>query len=744
MQAILHIIHSKKRYRLAAFFVLILVAVSLLAGASLAVQASNTAPDIAPAGNNSVPALNTAPQQEVGCAEGYKVDDLHVGLPDWVIHARLASDPDATVYTKTTDGTGFFRFDDLPVGRYLFWEEIPEGWTWVTSPQFEADVNAPTPDQECTEIRFKNKQATATPTPEPPPATRIQGIVYNLTCDGLIPLPDITLRTYRSEDPNDLGVLAQTRTTITAGPEIGQFFFYLPPPAPSYYHTVVEPPVGLEPLSAFAPEGDVVAPDHIRINFPELRWYTDNIFILQDPDQICETPIPPTPTPTLTPTPTSTPSLLGCVEGRKVDDLHVGLPDWEIRARPAGFDSPVYTAFTDGTGYFRFDDLEPGTYTFWEIIQEGWIPVTSPEFDAYVAPGDECTRIRFKNRQATPTPTLTPTATTSPPRLYLPMILTPGGVCEEGTLNVIIYGKLYSHPLTPDGNVKSIPPLPWKFPTTFYISNYVGAVTWTQYQPYYHKQIGGYTFTFPGGHAGEEFSLFVNTECGALAVETEIDDPTPTPTPTPNAAPTATPAPPTATPVAQGWTTILAEDFDNGLDAWTTEGDPTWDATECRSQSSPASVWPAASGENAAEACTDTYRNNMQSWLIYGPFDLSDASAAEVTFDYWLKTERDYDFLQWLASTDGEHFYGYQISGDSDGWTSRTFDLSAIDGLGDLRGEDEVWFAFIFDSDTSNNDVGAFVDNVEIRKYVGGEMAPSGRNQNAIDANDVQAVTQTR
>ncbi len=174
------------------------------------------------------------------------------------------------------------------------------------------------------------------------------------------------------------------------------------------------------------------------------------------------------------------------------------------------------------------------------------------------------------------------------------------------------------------------------------------------------------------------------------------------------------------------------------------EGDPTWGDTECRSNSAPSSAWPAAGGIEAASACADTYPDDLESWLIYGPFDLSDATAAEVSFDYWLKSEKDYDYLKWLASTDFNDFYGFKQSGDSNGWTSRTFDLSDVYQLGDLRGESEVWFAFIFDSDDSVGDVGAFVDDVTIRKYVGGEPEQNALEQSASDAANIKPATQSR
>ncbi|NPA89888.1 MAG: hypothetical protein GXO55_00310 [Chloroflexi bacterium] len=127
------------------------------------------------------------------------------------------------------------------------------------------------------------------------------------------------------------------------------------------------------------------------------------------------TPTPtftPSPTATWTPTPTTGPST-GCVEGHKIDDLHVGLPGWVIHAQRADGTGPVYTRVTDGTGYFRFDNLPVGWYTFWEEMQPRWVPVTAPRFDAPVNAGSECTYIRFKNRQATPTPTPSPTPTGS-------------------------------------------------------------------------------------------------------------------------------------------------------------------------------------------------------------------------------------------------------------------------------------------------------------------------------------------
>ncbi len=129
-----------------------------------------------------------------------------------------------------------------------------------------------------------------------------------------------------------------------------------------------------------------------------------------------------------------------------------------------------------------------------------------------------------------------------PNGIWLPIIERPGGVCVEGRLQVTVFDTFYSFQLTPDGNVKTIRPLPWQSPTLFRLVNYSGPVIWTQYQPVYFKQVNGYEFTYPGGRSGETFRLWVETACGIIVVQTDIDDPTPTPTPRPAATATPTPA----------------------------------------------------------------------------------------------------------------------------------------------------------------------------------------------------------
>lgn len=172
------------------------------------------------------------------------------------------------------------------------------------------------------------------------------------------------------------------------------------------------------------------------------------------------------------------------------------------------------------------------------------------------------------------------------------------------------------------------------------------------------------------------------------------------------------------------WQTILADGFEGSFPGpWQRFGNPSWGRTNCRAGAGSYSVWPAAAGNGAVTPCVNVYPNNLNAWLVYGPFDLSGATAAEVTFRRWQKTEKDYDYFKWLASVDDQLYYGWQSSGNTDGWNSVTFDLSTVPTLGDLRGRSQVWIAFVMQSDGSNGDEGVFVDEVVVRKRIGAAAA---------------------
>ena len=129
------------------------------------------------------------------------------------------------------------------------------------------------------------------------------------------------------------------------------------------------------------------------------------------------------------------------------------------------------------------------------------------------------------------------------------------------------------------------------------------------------------------------------------------------------------------------------------------------------------------------------YSNNVNAWMVTGPFSLADATSAKVDFWFRSKSEFNYDYLDCFASTNGNNFYGTGFTGDFNTWQSYSFDLTSVYTLGNLCGSSQVWVAFVFRSDSSNGDMGAFVDDISISKYASqsADLTPgqhSGWNDN--------------
>jgi hypothetical protein len=169
---------------------------------------------------------------------------------------------------------------------------------------------------------------------------------------------------------------------------------------------------------------------------------------------------------------------------------------------------------------------------------------------------------------------------------------------------------------------------------------------------------------------------------------------------------------------------ILYEDFEGTFPgAWyvfdqnSNDGEYYGAKRNCQHYEGNYSGWAAGAGDTTL-SCGASYRNNMDSWVAYGPFSLADASDAELTFKLWLNSESGYDWLYVMASTDGTSFDGYRVSGSSGGWTDLDLDLSSY------AGQPNVWIALVFLSDdTVILPEGAHVDNIEVRKWVGTRSA---------------------
>ena len=208
--------------------------------------------------------------------------------------------------------------------------------------------------------------------------------------------------------------------------------------------------------------------------------------------------------------------------------------------------------------------------------------------------------------------------------------------------------------------------------------------------------------------------------------------------PTPTHTPTVTPSPT----MTSTWSTLLSEDFEGPFPdtVWdlidnSPEGDYLWGITDAKAHDGQKSAWPAVGGADGVDPKEGDYPNNLKTAMRYGPFDLSDAQQAELDFYYVLNahedpySEENSDLFRWGASVDGTDFSGYQDTGDTYGWVQETFDLT------DWIGESEVWIAFTFESNASVTDEGVFVDDVLLRKSVGG--AGSQGAQGAKDRDEM-------
>ena len=148
-----------------------------------------------------------------------------------------------------------------------------------------------------------------------------------------------------------------------------------------------------------------------------------------------------------------------------------------------------------------------------------------------------------------------------------------------------------------------------------------------------------------------------------------------------------------------------------------------WGLTNDKWYSGSKSAWCARGGPYGVDPYYYYYPDNVDSWMIYGPFSLANIQSAFFQFYHWSKTEPSHDYFKWMASTDGQYFYGFSFSGDSGGWKQLGLDLTNVPTLGNVCGQSYVWIAFRFQSDTDGVvDDGTYIDDIAL--YVSTAPAP--------------------
>jgi hypothetical protein len=191
-----------------------------------------------------------------------------------------------------------------------------------------------------------------------------------------------------------------------------------------------------------------------------------------------------------------------------------------------------------------------------------------------------------------------------------------------------------------------------------------------------------------------------------------------------------------------GWEVIEFQDFEGTFpgESWVVDSeqgytDAFWGASDCLPWAGDYSAFCAAEGPQAV-ACQEDYPNEMNAWMMYGPFDLSVADSAWFDWHFWLNLEGDEnqagcpDDMFVGISEDGFNFLGWSLySDDCENGVPQNQWLFYGADMTDYVGQDSVWIAFVFRSNSSGSKTeGAHVDDVTVWQYlpVGiGEETPS-------------------
>jgi hypothetical protein len=184
--------------------------------------------------------------------------------------------------------------------------------------------------------------------------------------------------------------------------------------------------------------------------------------------------------------------------------------------------------------------------------------------------------------------------------------------------------------------------------------------------------------------------------------------------------------------ITSGWQIILNENFSESWpwSGWTVVDLKTdnkiiyWATDEYRYHSSNKAAWPARGGRDGRDPTilSNDYFNNLDTRMVFGPFDLSNATAASISFWMWWQTETNNDMLKFEVSHDNSQFIEQgRWSGTSTGWQQINISLDQF------KGDNSVWVAWRFISNNSIVYDGPWVDDILVQKNVLGNISAHGK-----------------
>jgi hypothetical protein len=288
--------------------------------------------------------------EALACLEVIKLDNRgnmdfkeRIGLPGWEFTASSGG----TVLTEVTDGKGRAYFRDLIPGDWLVAEEDKVGWQLApgeTNPRpilLESPRSGP---GACESLTFINEQ--------------VDGSFIRVVKKDIYgnPLRGWIFRLIRKDGtwPSHIGETDSSGVVYFTGLALGEWIVHEEAPNPGF-----------------------VDPTWWRAIDPITKTV-----VLEKPEEGKEVNFVNEP--------------LGCVDGYKINHFEQGLGGWQINATNAST-GEVVSDVTDPGGYFQLR-LRLGAWTISEVVQDGWVAVTAPDFTILVARPFTCEHVRFKNR----------------------------------------------------------------------------------------------------------------------------------------------------------------------------------------------------------------------------------------------------------------------------------------------------------------------------------------------------------
>ncbi len=146
-------------------------------------------------------------------------------------------------------------------------------------------------------------------------------------------------------------------------------------------------------------------------------------------------------------------------------------------------------------------------------------------------------------------------------------------------------------------------------------------------------------------------------------------------------------------------------------------GEFLWGKRNCHPRTGSFAGWSVGGGaQGGVLPCSGNYPDNAYTWAVYGPFNLSGATAATLTYYYWGSTEFEpncnYDVFFVGSSVDNSNFSGSIYCGS---WINGSAGNGYYQGslnLNTLLGQPQVWVAFVLSADSSVPDIGITIDDV--------------------------------